>query len=260
MEIDPDAHDWNEGVITTPATCSAKGVKTFTCKNNPEHTKTETLPELKLPKLGSSLTTTEGEPAYDMIFLRNSYTESALKGKTLADLQPAGDLGLWACDENGERINATLTWSEGYGSRSISSIFESSVNEYGYTLKVHIAPTESDRFAECDAELSILADYFMVIWRAGSANGTELKRMVFQNGCLLGDVTAQNPPLQEGEVSRAYIFGNGGETYPGSEDPSKNSTPLREEELVMHNYQDESTTLYVRGLIWDTVIIYTVSE
>ena len=40
-EEDESNHDWDEGTITTSATCSAKGVKTYTCKNNKEHTKTE---------------------------------------------------------------------------------------------------------------------------------------------------------------------------------------------------------------------------
>ena len=37
-------HDWDEGTITTPATCTAPGVKTFTCRHNAEHTKTEEVP------------------------------------------------------------------------------------------------------------------------------------------------------------------------------------------------------------------------
>ena len=34
-------HVWNNGEITTPATCSATGVKTYTCTLDPEHTYTE---------------------------------------------------------------------------------------------------------------------------------------------------------------------------------------------------------------------------
>ena len=34
-------HDWNDGEITTPATCVEEGVKTFTCKRDANHTKTE---------------------------------------------------------------------------------------------------------------------------------------------------------------------------------------------------------------------------
>ena len=37
-------HDYDEGVITTPATCTAEGVKTFTCRNDPSHVYTEAVP------------------------------------------------------------------------------------------------------------------------------------------------------------------------------------------------------------------------
>ena len=41
IAIDADAHDWDEGKVTTEPTCSEVGVKTFTCKHNAEHTYTE---------------------------------------------------------------------------------------------------------------------------------------------------------------------------------------------------------------------------
>ena len=34
-------HSWDDGVVTTDPTCSAVGVKTYTCTHNREHTKTE---------------------------------------------------------------------------------------------------------------------------------------------------------------------------------------------------------------------------
>ena len=34
-------HDWDEGTVTTPPTCSEKGVKTYTCSRDESHTKTE---------------------------------------------------------------------------------------------------------------------------------------------------------------------------------------------------------------------------
>ncbi len=40
-ELDQDVHDWDEGEITTPATCARKGIKTYTCKNDSKHTYTE---------------------------------------------------------------------------------------------------------------------------------------------------------------------------------------------------------------------------
>ncbi len=41
--INPDAHKWDNGEITTVATCSIKGVKTYTCQHNPDHKKTTEL-------------------------------------------------------------------------------------------------------------------------------------------------------------------------------------------------------------------------
>ncbi|MBQ8594562.1 MAG: Ig domain-containing protein [Oscillospiraceae bacterium] len=40
-EINSDAHEWDEGKVTTEPTCSKAGVKTFTCKHNAQHTRTE---------------------------------------------------------------------------------------------------------------------------------------------------------------------------------------------------------------------------
>ena len=39
-------HSWNAGEVTTPATCTAPGVRTYTCTKNPAHTKTEPIPAL----------------------------------------------------------------------------------------------------------------------------------------------------------------------------------------------------------------------
>lgn len=41
VDIDAEAHSWDEGVVTKNPTCSAKGELTYTCKHNKEHTKTE---------------------------------------------------------------------------------------------------------------------------------------------------------------------------------------------------------------------------
>lgn len=39
----PLEHDWNEGTVTTSATCTTDGVKTFTCKHDASHTYTEAI-------------------------------------------------------------------------------------------------------------------------------------------------------------------------------------------------------------------------
>lgn len=41
IPIDENAHDWDEGVVTTEPTCTEKGVKTYTCTRDASHTKTE---------------------------------------------------------------------------------------------------------------------------------------------------------------------------------------------------------------------------
>ena len=42
--VAPLGHDWDEGMITKKPTATEDGVMTFTCKNDPGHTRTETIP------------------------------------------------------------------------------------------------------------------------------------------------------------------------------------------------------------------------
>ena len=47
MEIIPAlGHEWDEGVVTTEPTCEDGGIRTFTCKNNPDHIYTEAIEAL----------------------------------------------------------------------------------------------------------------------------------------------------------------------------------------------------------------------
>ena len=55
VRMDEESHHWDDGKITTPATCTAAGVKTFTCSGC-NRTKTETL---------AALEHNYGEPSYD---------------------------------------------------------------------------------------------------------------------------------------------------------------------------------------------------
>ena len=41
---EPLKHDWDEGEVTTPATCITEGVMTYTCKNDANHTYTDVIP------------------------------------------------------------------------------------------------------------------------------------------------------------------------------------------------------------------------
>ncbi len=152
---------------------------------------------------------------------------------------------------------ATVTWSKP-GTR-IGDI------EPGVKLSVHIRPADKDldTYAEVDVQLTVVEapepepEYFTVIWRDGSANGTTLKTAQFENGCTWSSVKAAMPDVapREGQSYEWYfIMGNNGSQYPGSDDPSQIFEPQTEEEL--HYYDD--TTLWVKGEIWDTAIIYTV--
>ncbi len=47
IAIDANAHTWNNGVITKQPSCSATGVKTYTCAHNSAHIKTEEIAALK---------------------------------------------------------------------------------------------------------------------------------------------------------------------------------------------------------------------
>ena len=43
-ELDPDNHDWDDGTVTIPATCTEDGEMTYTCKYDNSHTRTEVIP------------------------------------------------------------------------------------------------------------------------------------------------------------------------------------------------------------------------
>ena len=45
-DIDATGHDWDEGTVTTEPECTKRGVKTFICKNDETHTKTEEVSSL----------------------------------------------------------------------------------------------------------------------------------------------------------------------------------------------------------------------
>lgn len=46
LPLDPFAHSWNQGEVTTSATCTSEGVMTYTCLHDSSHTRTETIQKL----------------------------------------------------------------------------------------------------------------------------------------------------------------------------------------------------------------------
>ena len=69
-------HAWDEGVVTTQPTCTENGKKTFACKNNPSHTKTE-----QVEALGHNLTHVEAKEA---------------------TCETSGNIEYWYCDRCGK--------------------------------------------------------------------------------------------------------------------------------------------------------------
>ena len=62
-------HDWDNGTVTTPATCTAEGVLTYICKRDASHSKTEAIPALGHKWDDGTITTAptceaEGEKTY----------------------------------------------------------------------------------------------------------------------------------------------------------------------------------------------------
>ena len=71
-ETQATGHDWDAGKVTTEPTCTKKGVKTFTCKNDSSHTKTEDVPALghkegKAVKENVKAAGCEKEGSYDSV-------------------------------------------------------------------------------------------------------------------------------------------------------------------------------------------------
>ena len=56
----PEAHLWDGGTITTPATFSTVGTKTFVCAHNSDHTKTEEIPIVNIPEIENDIDELEG--------------------------------------------------------------------------------------------------------------------------------------------------------------------------------------------------------
>lgn len=78
--INPDAHDYDDGVITTEPGCTTTGVKTFTCRLNAQHTYTETLAALghnfvngKCTRCGED---EPAQPAYELYVVVDKTTDT----------------------------------------------------------------------------------------------------------------------------------------------------------------------------------------
>ena len=129
-------HNYDGGVITTAPTCTEKGVKTFTCQNDPNHRHTE-----EVSALGHSLTqhaakaptcTAIGWEAYETCSRCDytTYVESPAKGHDYKSVVTAP-----TCEAQGYTTHTCQTCGDSY--------VDSYVNALGHTevIDAAVAPT-----------------------------------------------------------------------------------------------------------------------
>ena len=111
VPIDPDLHDWNEGAITKKATCTEKGVKTYTCRNDGSHTKTEEIDRLGHTS-GDEATENRTDPTcteagyYDSV-VRCTVCNEAINTKRIQDQPALGhDWSEWKVTKNASETEA----------------------------------------------------------------------------------------------------------------------------------------------------------
>ena len=115
MTIAALGHDWDEGAVTKEATCTQAGVKTYTCKRDGSHTRTEEIPALG-HDWGEWTVTTEATETAEGVETRTcnndpSHVETrVIPMKThvhrlakveakAAACEEAGNIAYWVCTE-----------------------------------------------------------------------------------------------------------------------------------------------------------------
>ena len=99
--IPATGHEWNEGVVTTPATCIENGVKTFTCKHDASHTYTDVIPATghtpaEAVKENEVAATCCAEGSYDEVtYCSICKQEVGREHKTIPIDEDAHDWGEW---------------------------------------------------------------------------------------------------------------------------------------------------------------------
>ncbi|MBR5751390.1 MAG: hypothetical protein IKX84_03285 [Clostridia bacterium] len=99
----PLGHDWDEGAVTKAPTSSEDGVRTYTCRRDPSHTRTEAIPALG--KAGSAALALDGEQDGGSVTLSVTNTgANDISGVTLVlsltDGKTAG-FGTWVISPEG---------------------------------------------------------------------------------------------------------------------------------------------------------------
>ena len=113
-------HDWDNGVVTTPATCTKDGVKTYTCKRDVSHTYTEAIPatdHMYGKEVVEPTCTEPGYTKYTCAYCGDSYTtdEKPVLGHeevVISGQNPTCEAEGWTESSYCKRCNVTLKAKE----------------------------------------------------------------------------------------------------------------------------------------------------
>ena len=106
-------HSWNAGEVTTPATCTTPGVRTYTCTKDPAHTRTEPIPALNhlfKTYVYNNDATTEADGMETAKCERCNETDTrTAKGTKLTEhtaetVPESKAAAYWVCDPEGQSI------------------------------------------------------------------------------------------------------------------------------------------------------------
>lgn len=113
-------HDWDNGKVTTPATCTKDGVKTYTCKRDSSHTYTEAIPatdHMYGKEVVEPTCTEPGYTKYTCAYCGDSYTtdEKPVLGHeevVISGQNPTCEAEGWTESSYCKRCNVTLKAKE----------------------------------------------------------------------------------------------------------------------------------------------------
>ena len=113
-------HDWDNGKVTTPATCTKDGVRTYTCKRDSSHTYTEAIPatdHMYGKEVVEPTCTEPGYTKYTCAYCGDSYTtdEKPVLGHeevVISGQNPTCEAEGWTESSYCKRCNVTLKAKE----------------------------------------------------------------------------------------------------------------------------------------------------
>lgn len=162
--IPKTGHNWDSGSITQEATCGQDGVKTFTCKNDSSHTKTEVIPKT------NNHTPYVAEAAVPVTCITNGKTEKiicSVCGTVLQESEKIPATGHnWVLDEHAEPTCTERGFDRytcSYCSRPKTDYVDALGHDWNSILTVDVEPTcteegnKSAHCARCDARRYITA-------------------------------------------------------------------------------------------------------